>query len=103
MCKTYSNAINHVIVKEKIKKEVDKIMRKERKFNINNAKADLFRFYCAVNGIVITKVEMFDTFTRFYFMANDIDLMDATNFCEQYIKKQPERKPEISRIIVIIL
>lgn len=81
-------------------------MRKERKFDIGNAKADLFKFYCAVNGIVITNAEVFDTFTRFYFLANDIDLMDATNFCDQYIKKQPERKPEIKpevHIIVIIM
>lgn len=42
-------------------------MRKERKFDIGNAKADLFKFYCAVNGITITKAEVFDTFTRFYF------------------------------------
>ena len=72
-------------------------------FDIGNAKADLFKFYCAVNGIGITKVEVHDTFTRFYFEANDIDLMDATNFCEQYIKKQPKRKMEVSRIIVIIM
>ena len=82
-------------------------MRKERKFDIGNAKADLFRFYCAVNGIGITKVEVYETFTRFYFLANDIDLMDVTNFCDRYIKKQPERKPEmkteVSRIIVIIM
>ena len=83
-------------------------MRKERKFDISNKKADLFRFYCAVNGIGITKVEVYDTFTRFYFLANDIDLMDVTNFCDRYIKKQPEkRKPEmeteVSRIIVIIM
>ncbi len=62
-------------------------MRKERKFDIGNAKADLFKFYCAISGTVITKMEVHDTFTRFYFLANDIDLMDATNFCEQYIKK----------------
>lgn len=78
-------------------------MRKERKFDIGNAKADLFKFYCMVNGITITNVEVFDTFTRFYFLANDIDLMDATNFCDQYIKKQPERKSKVSRIIVIIM
>ena len=82
-------------------------MRKERKFDIGNAKADLFKFYCAISGTVITKMEVHDTFTRFYFLANDIDLMDATNFCEQYIKKQPELKPEmvteVSRIIVIIM
>lgn len=78
-------------------------MRKERKFDIGNAKADLFKFYCAISGTVITKMEVHDTFTRFYFEANDIDLMDATNFCEQYIKKQPKRKMEVSRIIVIIM
>ena len=78
-------------------------MRKERKFDIGNAKADLFKFYCAISGTVITKIEVYDTFTRFYFLANDIDLMDARNFCEQYIKKQPERKPEVSLVIVIIM
>lgn len=78
-------------------------MRKERKFDIGNAKADLFKFYCAISGTVITKMEVHDTFTRFHFLANDIDLMDAINFCNTYIKKQPERKPEISRIIVIIM
>ena len=83
-------------------------MMKERKFDISNKKADLFRFYCTVNGIGITKVEVYNTFTRFYFMANDIDLMDVTNFCDRYIKKQPEeRKPgmetEVSHIIVIIM
>ena len=79
-------------------------MRKERVFDIGNAKADLFRFYCAVNGIGITKVEVHDTFTRFYFMANDIDLMDVTNFCDRYIKKQPEkRKLKVSQIIVLML
>ena len=82
-------------------------MRKERKFDIGNAKADLFKFYCAISGTVITKMEVHDTFTRFYFLANDIDLMDVTNFCDRYIKKQPERKPEmkteVSRIIVIIM
>lgn len=82
-------------------------MRKERVFDIGNAKADLFRFYCAVNGIGITKVKVYETFTRFYFLANDIDLMDVTNFCDRYIKKQPEkRKPKMEtevHIIVIIM
>lgn len=83
-------------------------MRKERVFDIGNAKADLFKFYCAISGTVITKIEKHDTFTRFYFLANDIDLMDVTNFCDRYIKKQPEkRKPEmeteVSHIIVIIM
>lgn len=82
-------------------------MRKERKFDIGNAKADLFKFYCAISGTVITKMEVHDTFTRFYFLANDIDLMDVTNFCDRYIKKQPEeRKPEMEtevHIIVIIM
>ena len=78
-------------------------MRKERVFDIGNAKAELFEFFCMTSEITITNVEVFDTFTRYHFLANDIDLMDATNFCEQYIKKQPERKPEVSRIIVIIM
>lgn len=81
-------------------------MRKERVFDIGNAKTELFEFFCMTSEITITNVEVFDTFTRYHFLANDIDLMDATNFCEQYIKKQPERKPEIkpeAHIIVIIM
>ena len=76
-------------------------MRKERVFDIGNAKAKLFEFFLKANKYIYVATE-FDTFTRFYFEANDIDLMDATNFCEQYIKRQPERKPEVSRVIVLI-
>ena len=77
-------------------------MKKMRTFDIGNRKAKLFELFLKANKYVYVATEC-DTFTRFYFEANDIDLMDATNFCEQYIKKQPERKPEVSRIIVIIM
>ena len=77
-------------------------MKKMRTFDIGNRKAKLFELFLKANKYVYVATE-FDIFTRFYFEANDIDLMDATNFCEQYIKKQPERKPEVSRIIVIIM
>lgn len=77
-------------------------MKKMRTFDIGNRKAKLFELFLKANKYIYVVTE-FDTFTRFYFEANDIDLMDATNFCEQYIKKKPEREPEISRIIVIIM
>lgn len=77
-------------------------MKKMRTFDIGNRKAELFELFLKTNKYVYVAT-VFDTFTRFYFEANDIDLMDATNFCEQYIKKQPERKTEISRIVVIIM
>lgn len=80
-------------------------MKKMRTFDIGNRKAKLFELFLKANKYVYVATE-FDTFTRFYFEANDIDLMDTTNFCEQYIKKQPERKPEIKpevHIIVIIM
>ena len=77
-------------------------MKKMRTFDIGNRKAKLFELFLKANKYVYVATE-FDTFTRFYFEANDIDLMGVTNFCEQYIKKQPERKPEVSRIIVIIM
>jgi hypothetical protein len=76
-------------------------MKKMRTFDIGNRKAKLFEFFLKANKYIYVATE-FDTFTRFYFEANDIDLMDATNFCEQYIKRQPERKPEVSRVIVLI-
>lgn len=76
-------------------------MKKMRTFDIGNRKAKLFELFLKANKYVYVATE-FDTFTRFYFEANDIDLMDATNFCEQYIKKQPERKQEISWVIVLI-
>lgn len=76
-------------------------MKKMRPFDIGNRKAKLFEFFLKANKYIYVATE-FDTFTRFYFEANDIDLMDATNFCEQYIKRQPERKPEVSRVIVLI-
>ena len=76
-------------------------MKKMRTFDIGNRKAKLFELFLKANKYIYVATE-FDTFTRFYFEANDIDLMDATNFCEQYIKKQPERKPEASRVIVLI-
>lgn len=76
-------------------------MKKMRTFDIGNRKAKLFELFLKANKYIYVATE-FDTFTRFYFEANDIDLMDATNFCEQYIKKQPERKPEVSRVIVLI-
>lgn len=76
-------------------------MKKMRTFDIGNRKAKLFELFLKANKYVYVATE-FDTFTRFYFEANDIDLMDATNFCEQYIKRQPERQPEVSRVIVLI-
>ena len=76
-------------------------MKKMRTFDIGNRKAKLFELFLKANKYIYVATE-FDTFTRFYFEANDIDLMDAKNFCEQYIKKQPERKPEVSRVIVLI-
>lgn len=76
-------------------------MKKMRTFDIGNRKAKLFELFLKANKYIYVATE-FDTFTRFYFEANDIDLMGATNFCEQYIKKQPERKPEVSRVIVLI-
>ena len=59
-------------------------MKKMRTFDIGNRKAKLFELFLKANKYVYVATE-FDTFTRFYFEANDIDLMDATNFCEQYI------------------
>ena len=73
-----------------------------RTFDVGNRKAELFELFLFFNKYVYVATE-FDTFTRFYFEANDIDLMDATNFCDQYIKRKPERKPKVSRIIVIIM
>lgn len=76
-------------------------MRTMRTFQINNAKAGLFKEYCRDMHIP-TEIILEDGYKTFYCLMDEKEFGNAKLFCEARCKPEPEkRKSRISVYIII--